>query len=300
MATITTFHPYSMIEEPYTYIAGLDDPTGSNSTDWAESDGRKFLIEMVSRVPNKVFAMPLFQQHTNGAAFNFEVGTSAWPRFTSIFDAAPNSTFSIGNQNASGGSHYTFGFDISADYDNTFAAYRTEFYPHINSSSNNRPARYYINFDAMYSFRMTTYVAQNTNGFWFPNKSNRGDCNAKMILAQVTNVENPTVVRYFPATFNYITNTMRSDSYDYGNYWAINAARIWDGGQFVFVYDTRQHIGGTSKSFTIKPYVLNEWKFTDVYTYEGNLPIYNTDGKIRIGNDNYLFLSNSFLLRITD
>ena len=299
MATITTFHPYNMLEEPYTYISGLDDPTNSDTPDWPTSMGYKFLKEMVNRVPNKIFNMPLFQQHTTGMTAVGDVGRYGYPGVTTKFDAAPSSTFFIGHQDASGNDHYTFGFDVYASYNNTFSAYRMDYDAYV-KNPNSAPAKNSIRMGSVYSFRMTTYVAQNTNGFWFPNKSNDGRCNTKMILTKVTNMENPTDVKYFPATFNYITNTMRSSGFDNINYWAANVARIWDGGQFVFVYDTRQNKGGNSKSFTIKPYTLNEWKFTDVYTYEGNLPVFNTDGKIRIGNDNYLFLSNSFLLRITD
>ena len=299
MATITTFHPYNMLEEPYTYIAGLDDPTQSGSGSWTESDGYKFLREIVSRIPNKIFAMPLFQQHTTGITTVGDVGRYGYPAVTSKFDTAPSSTFYIGHRDTNGGDHYIFGFDVYTSYDNTFSAYRTDYDAYIKLNDPG-PARSSIRMDSMYSFRMTTYVAQNTNAFWFPNKNNAGHCNTKMLLTKVTNMENPTDVRYFPATFNYITNAMRSTGYATVNYWTANVARIWDGGQFVFVYDTRQNKSGSSKLFTIKPYTLNEWKFTDVYTYEGNLPAFNTDGKIRIGNDNYLFLSNSFLLRITD
>jgi len=299
MATITTFRPYNMLDEPYTYIEGLDDSTRTDTPEWPTSMGYKFLQEMVHRIPNKIFNMPLFHQHTTGITTVGDVGRYAYPGVTSKFDAAPSSTFFIGHYDTNGNDRYIFGFDVYSSYDNTFSAYRTEYDAYI-KTINSTPAKSSIRMDSMYSFKMTTYVAQNTNGFWLPNKSNWGKCNPKMILTKVTNMENPADVKYFPATFNYITNAMRSSDFDSVNYWAVNVARIWDGGQFVFVYDTRQHIGGTSKSFTIKPYVLNEWKFTDIYTYEGNLPIYNTDGKIRIGNDNYLFLSNSFLLRITD
>jgi hypothetical protein len=299
MATITTFRPYNMLDEPYTYIEGLDDPTASDSTGWSASMGYKFLQEMVHRIPNKIFNMPLFQQHTTGITTVGDVGRYAYPGVTSKFDAAPSSTFFIGHYDTNGNDRYIFGFDVYSSYDNTFSAYRTEYDAYM-KTVNSVPARGSIRMDSMYSFRMTTYVAQNTNGFWLPNKSNWGKCNPKMILTKVTNMENPADVKYFPATFNYITNAMRSSGFDSVNYWTANVARIWDGGQFVFVYDTRQNKGGNSKSFTIKPYTLNEWKFTDVYTYEGNLPVFNTDGKIRIGNDNYLFLSNSFLLRITD
>jgi hypothetical protein len=298
MATITTFRPYNMLDEPYTYIEGLDDPTGSSGSDWSASMGYKFLQEMVHRIPNKIFNMPLFQQHTTGITTVGDVGRYGYPRVTSKFDAAPSSIFSIGHWDVNGSDHYIFGFDVYSSYDNTFSAYRTDYDAYI-KLNDPAPARSAVRMDSMYSFRMTTYVAQNTNGFWLPNKSNTSKCNTKMILTKVTNMENPTDVKYFPATFNYIPNRMRDTSAT-TNYWEYNVARIWDGGQFVFVYDTRQNKGGNSKSFTIKPYTLNEWKFTDVYTYEGNLPVFNTDGKIRIGNDNYLFLSNSFLLRITD
>jgi hypothetical protein len=297
LATIQTCHPYSFLENTYTYINGLNDTERLVNLD-PNGDAYKLSKEIELRIADKIMEMPLYQAHTTGieltGSLNYGQGTH-WDWRTS-FDAVTNVTFNFAQYRTAA---FGFGFNCYIDgyrnWNNADFWYSTGPIPLADVSLRNC-----INWDFVESFRMTTYVAQNTNGFWFPNNQNY---NTKSFLTKVTNIEDPSNVKYFPVAFNYVNNSMRATSLwnDANCIYASNAARIWNGSSFVIIYDARQMQGSSTTSYILRPFILGEWKFVDIFVLEGGVPAYNTVGaKIRINDSTYMYLSNSLLLKVTD
>lgn len=298
MATIQTCHPYSFLENNYTYINGLNDDTRLSNIS-SNSDSYHLSKELELRIGDRIMEMPLYQAHTTGieltSSLNYGSG-SHW-NWRTAFDAVPNTTFNFAQYRTA-----AFGFGFNCYIDSYTRWINSDFW----SSTGPIPIadaslRNCINYEFVESFRMTTYVAQNTNGFWFPNNQNY---NTKTFLTKVTNIEDPSNVKYFPAAFNYINNSMRATSLwntDVNAISASNAARIWNGSSFVIIYDARQMQGSSTASYILRPFILGEWKFVDIFVLEGGVPAYNTVGaKIRINDSTYMYLSNSLLLKVTD
>ena len=299
MATIQTCHPYSHLETPYEYWdeAMSSDIRVSNST-FYNTRGYEVLENIAKRPINKILSLPLFRDHTSelvrSQAFNYGASTNF--QYYVRFDTIPSKQFRMGMYNDSD----CYGFDIYGHYSMVInAVYRS--FERIYSRGD-VPLRDNINYDLMERYRMTTYVSRDTNAFWFPN-SNQSRT-TKQMLTKVVNIENPANTKYFYASFNYMDNVMRfrglsDSSWDY--YYDTGFAYVWNGSDFTGIFDASQTQGGASNSFVLRPFILGEWQFVDIFTIEGGIPAYNTCGAtLRINDEDYIYLTNTFLLKVTN
>jgi hypothetical protein len=146
------------------------------------------------------------------------------------------------------------------------------------------------------NFKMTTYISNSTNGFWFPNNET---CNTKILITKVINVVS-NEVRYFPVIFNYV-NSAQASAATATYTVATTEARIYNGINFSYFLESgfnKYH--NASQTCMLRPLTINDWIFTDIYTIDGGFAPYNTGAtKIHIDGSDYIYLSNSFLLKIT-
>ena len=308
MATINTIHPVSIVENSYQYLT--EEILDSNIIDGSEP---RLMYELVEKITGAIKALPLFNTNTGEFTRYIDLyndwswsGHYRGPAYKTDFNNVSGTSFCVmlsdKADNTGSGIKSIFlhiGMDLgnnsmyNVDYqDSTVMAHNT-----IAIGLSNRDA---FNWAHLEDFRMVTYISQSTNGFWFPNVSS--DSHTKFLITKVVSIDDPTTIKYFPAVFNYSPNSMMSSSLSNNGLYDANAARIFDGSEFKVFYSANQSSTNRSSSYILKPLILNEWQFTDIYTIEGGIvPVYNSLGStIRIGNNSFIFLSNSYLLKITD
>jgi hypothetical protein len=280
MATITTVYPLNLYEHDY-----LPDPTTViNATAVPSAIMHRLYNEIVTD-------LPLFAAHVGGLSATELVGSSMTTESIFTFDAHPFCKIQMPKD----GSHATSKITMqlcNSNVSNLFYA--------SNILTNSEYHKVY-SYDELNSFRLTMYNSNDVNGVFF---MQNGNINVKLLIVKVVNMSNQSDVKYFPIVFgadirSQMSNTAPSTWDDNQLY---TSSYTYDGVKYKFETDVADYNDGHSNAFIIKPYTVDNWMYTNIYVIEGGLvPVYNSGRlTVRYGNDDYIYLTNRFLLKITE
>lgn len=306
MATIVTLHPISFTENEYETAEYLD--LTLNTSDRRNTDYLFAIInEIGMKLVNVVKSLPLFNNTLGEVVVHSEntwSGSGGQTKYVEsrsysmILNTMKEYKLVIGLADTVSGNN-NGGYAIAGIIASSSAAVGID-YTSDNCVVENIYAgyiKYALNTAYCNNFKMTTYASNSTNGFWFPNGE---ACNTKILMTKVVNIINGEI-KYFPALFNYVNN--RQSSASTSDYTQITTeAKIYNGSNFsCFLESGFNKHHAASNSYMLRPLMINDWAYPDIYTIDGGLaPIYNSGAaKIRIDGSDYIFLSNSFLLKIT-
>lgn len=280
MATITTVYPLNIYEHDY-----LPDPT-------TVTDAIEVPSAIIHRLYNEIVTdLPLFAAHVSGLSATELLTPSVITESIFTFDAHPFCRIRMPKDGTYATSRITMQL-CNNDVSNLFYA--------SNNLTNSEYHKDYL-YDELNSFRLTMYNSNDVNGVFF---MQNGNINVKLLIVKVVNMSNQSDVKYFPIVFgadirSQMSNTVPSTWDDNQIY---TSSYTYDGVKYKFDTDVADYNDGHSNAFIIKPYTVDNWMYTNIYVIEGGLvPVYNSGRlTVRYGNDDYIYLTNRFLLKITE
>lgn len=279
MATIQHFHPLNLNEYDYWPDAAA-----------VGEDGNVPICAIRDQIMSFIYSMALFHDHLGTFNTPIDIGDGRTRQTSALFDIGLSLDMRFGNATTQSGDPGGISFYYTAGTsDGIYGAPNTMY----RGTYNNIPIS-----DNLNNFKLTTYEATNTNMFWF-------SCSAKMttkfVITKVVNVNDPTNVKYFPLFTVYDDRAQLSlDQVSMINP-ASNIAcqcRLYDGSTMKILYDEARFANGWSNAYVLRNYISGEWRFPDLFIIEGGaIPVFNTDLKIKYGNDYYYYLTNRMLIK---
>jgi hypothetical protein len=286
MATITMVHPINTLENEYESVSG-----GSYSG---------FLDGMNKNVIKHIKSLPLYSRYLGDFERTVIGGGSGNYQYMYIasYIDAPELKLRFGDTRGGySDSGLLFMYEIEGP--NTY--YRGRSANELYHYAYNRVSDiYWYN---VQKFQMALYNGANTNGFWL-NDNNPYSIN-RFILTKCTNINDPTNVKYLPCSFTF-RKGMQSARATYteipqeASLWRIQANLNFGHNEMYKTNNMREYQNESSGVYRLRPLIYNEWKYEDIFIIEGGIaPVYNViNSKIRIGNDEYLYLTDSLLLKV--
>ena len=284
MATITMVHPTNTLENEYESTSG-----GSYSG---------FLDGMNKNVIKHIKSLPLYGRYLGDfkrSSIGGSSGNYQYMYVASYMDA-PELKLRFGGYNCTGAG-LLFMYEIEEPNTYYRGCSANELYHYTFGSVS---AIYWNN---VQKFQMALYNGTNTNGFWL-NDNNPYSIN-RFILTKCTNINDPTNVKYLPCSFTF-RKGMQSARMVYteippaASLWRIQANLNFGHNEMYKTNNMREYQNESSGVYRLRPLIYNEWKYEDIFIIEGGIvPVYNAiNSKIRIGNDEYLYLTDSLLLKV--
>lgn len=286
MATITMVHPANTLENEYESVSGGDDSG--------------FLDGMNKNVIKHIKSLPLYSKYLSDFERTAIYTTNSNHQYMYIakYIDAPELKLRFGTV---GGSYSDAGLLYMYEIEGPNTYYRGCSTNELYHYSYGRVSDiYWYN---VQKFQMALYNGTNTNGFWL-NDNNPYSIN-RFILTKCTNINDPTNVKYLPCSFTF-RKGMQSARATYteippaASSWRIQANLNFGHNEMYKTNNMREYQNGSSGVYRLRPLIYNEWKYEDIFIIEGGIAsVYNAiNSKIRIGNDEYLYLTDSLLLKV--
>ena len=190
--------------------------------------------------------------------------------------------------------YISFRYQASNNFDQTMYSTYNSFFTESSLGSAWR-------YDVLNGFKLTTVENDNANGFWM----NYSTYSSSFYILKAINVNDPNIIEYHPAFFIYDYRGQYGP--DYNTFIPSPGSTFSVGGKAILLNDyvivdkanPSRYDDGYSNSYNMRQFVNNEWIYPALYLLEGGItPVYNTRNKIKYANDDYLFLSNRFLLKL--